>query len=113
VLATARIAAIMAAKRTAELIPLCHPLHLDHVAVDFEFLDDPPGLGITCATRCRAATGVEMEALTAASVAGLTVIDMLKAMDPWITVNDIRLLRKAGGRHGLRERPPEMTTPSR
>ncbi len=112
VLATARIAGIMAAKRTADLIPLCHPLRLDHVAVDFAYLDDPPGLRITAAVSCRGPTGVEMEALTAAAVAALTVIDMLKAADPWITVSDIRLLQKSGGRHGLREPPPEMMRPS-
>jgi cyclic pyranopterin phosphate synthase len=106
VLATARIAGILAAKRTAELIPLCHPLPLDHVAVDFELLDDLPGLRITASARCRGATGVEMEALSAVSVAALTVIDMLKSTDRWITVEDIGLLEKSGGRHGRMVRPP-------
>ena len=105
VLNTARIAGIMAAKRTSELIPLCHPLPLDHVAVDFEWLDDLPGVRVVATARCRGATGVEMEALTAVSVAALTVIDMLKAIDRWITVEDLGLVEKSGGRHGPLVRP--------
>lgn len=105
VLNTARIGGIMAAKRTAELIPLCHPVALDHVAIDFELLDDLPGLRVMSTARCRGVTGVEMEALTAASVAALTVIDMLKSIDRWITVEDLRLVEKSGGRHGPLLRP--------
>jgi cyclic pyranopterin phosphate synthase len=107
VLDTARIAGIMAAKRTAELIPLCHSLPIDHAAIDFDLLDDLPGLHITAAVRCRGATGVEMEALTAVSVAALTVIDMLKAIDRWITVDHLGLLEKDGGRHGRLVRPEQ------
>ncbi len=105
VLDTARIAGIMAAKRTAELIPLCHPLPLDHAAVDFALLDDPPGLRIIATVRCHGVTGVEMEALTAVSIAALTVIDMLKSIDRWITVDGIGLMEKDGGRHGRLVRP--------
>jgi cyclic pyranopterin monophosphate synthase len=105
VLDTARVAGIMAAKRTAELIPLCHPLPLDHAAVDFELLSDPPGLRIVATARCHGVTGVEMEALTAVSIAALTVIDMLKSIDRWITVDGIGLMEKDGGRHGRLVRP--------
>ena len=107
VLNTARVAGIMAAKKTAELIPLCHPLPLDHVAIDFEWLDELPGMGVVATARCRGVTGVEMEALTAVSVAALTVIDMVKAIDRWITVEDLGLLEKSGGRHGLQVRPQQ------
>ncbi|MEO8897894.1 MAG: cyclic pyranopterin monophosphate synthase MoaC [Candidatus Dormibacter sp.] len=107
VLTTARLAGIMAAKRTAELIPLCHPIPLDHVSIDIELDDSLPGVWITATTRCRAATGVEMEALTAASVAALTVIDMLKSVDRWMTVENLRLREKSGGRHGQLTRPVE------
>ncbi len=107
VLTTARLAGIMAAKRTAELIPLCHPIPLDHVAIDIELDDSLPGVRITATTRCRAATGVEMEALTAASVAALTVIDMLKSVDRWMTVENLQLREKSGGRHGRLTRPIE------
>ncbi len=113
VLDTARIAGIMAAKRTPELIPLCHSLTLDHAAVDFELLDDLPGLQITATVRCRGATGVEMEALTAVSVAALTVIDMLKSIDRWMVVEELGLVEKEGGRHGHLVRPqPAVTKPS-
>ena len=105
VLATARIAGIMAAKRTAELIPLCHTLPLDHVDLDLVIDDAIPGVCITATARCRGSTGVEMEALTAASVAALTVIDMLKAVDRWMTVDGVQLLVKTGGRHGTLTRP--------
>jgi cyclic pyranopterin phosphate synthase len=107
VITTARLAGIMAAKRTSELIPLCHPISLDHVSVDLNLDEALPGLRITATARCRAATGVEMEALTAASVAALTVIDMLKAVDRWMTVEGLRLLQKSGGRHGQLIRPAE------
>lgn len=105
VLATARLAGIMAAKRTSDLIPLCHPLALTHVGVDAVTDDSLPGVRITASVRCRGRTGVEMEALTAASVAALTVVDMLKAADRWVTVEGVRLLRKHGGRSGTLERP--------
>jgi cyclic pyranopterin phosphate synthase len=106
VLAVARLAGIMAAKRTPELIPLCHPLPLTHVDVAASVEDAPPGVRITASARCVASTGVEMEALTAAAVAALTVIDMLKSADPWMTVDSLRLLSKSGGRSGVVRRPP-------
>ena len=100
VLATARIAGIMAAKRTHELIPLCHPLALNQVTVDFEELDDTSGLRVTSQVRVGGKTGVEMEALTAVSVACLTLYDMLKAADREMEIGGIRLLTKSGGRSG-------------
>lgn len=96
VLAVARIAGIMAAKRTAELIPLCHPLPLNRVALDLTVEEDGVVATATCATDAK--TGVEMEALTAVSLALLTVYDMAKAIDKTMTINDIRLLTKRGGR---------------
>ena len=105
VLNTARVAGIMAAKRTSELIPLCHPVALDNVAIDFELLDELPGLRVVATARSRGVTGVEMEALTAASVAALTVIDMLKSIDRWISVEELRLMEKSGGRGGVLARP--------
>lgn len=98
VLATARIAGIMAAKKTSELIPLCHPLALSKVAVDFTFEDD--GIRVTALARLSGQTGVEMEALTAATVALLTVYDMAKALDKAMAISDVRLLSKSGGKSG-------------
>ncbi len=105
VLGTARVAGIMAAKRTAELIPLCHPLLLTHVAVDFTFDEEASAVDITATVRCRGQTGVEMEALTAVSVAALTIYDMAKAVERGMVISDIRLLEKRGGKSGqwLRE----------
>ena len=100
VLATARLAGIMAAKRTAELIPLCHPLALTSVELDLACVPELSAVEITATCRLRGRTGVEMEALTAASVAALTIYDMCKAVDRGMTVTDIRLLRKSGGRSG-------------
>jgi cyclic pyranopterin phosphate synthase len=100
VLATARIAGIMAAKRTSELIPLCHPLMLTHVAVDLRPAEDQSVLLIEATVRTHGQTGVEMEALTAASVAALTVYDMCKAVDRSMRINDLRLAQKTGGRSG-------------
>jgi cyclic pyranopterin phosphate synthase len=91
-LATAQVAGIMAAKRTAELIPLCHPLPLSHVAVELEVGDDRVSVEVTAETTAQ--TGVEMEALTAAAVAALTVYDMAKAVDEELTVSEIRLVEK-------------------
>ena len=100
VLAVARVAGIMAAKRTPELIPLCHTLLLSKVAVDFA-LDDAAGrVVITATVRCNGQTGVEMEALTAVSVAALTIYDMAKALDKAMVIGDIRLLQKQGGKSG-------------
>ena len=98
VLATARIAGIMAAKKTSELIPLCHPLMLSKVAVDFEF--EAHGLRVTALARLSGQTGVEMEALTAASVALLTIYDMAKALDKGMVIGGLRLLEKRGGKSG-------------
>ena len=98
VLATARIAGIMAAKKTSELIPLCHPLMLSKVAVDFDFEAD--GLRVTAMARLSGQTGVEMEALTATSIALLTIYDMAKALDKGMVIGGIRLLEKRGGKSG-------------
>ena len=95
---TARLAGIMAAKRTPELIPLCHVLPLDHVSVVFEARDDC--IRIVSTVAARGSTGVEMEALTAAAVAGLTLYDMLKALSRSMVLSQVRLLAKSGGRHG-------------
>lgn len=100
VLATARIAGIMAAKKTSELIPLCHPLALAKADVDFEWLDGRTALRITAFAKTRGATGVEMEALTAATVAALTVYDMVKALDKATSIESVRLLAKSGGKSG-------------
>jgi indole-3-glycerol phosphate synthase len=109
VLATARLAGIMAAKRTAELIPLCHPLALTSVAVDLECLLDRSAVEITATCRLKGRTGVEMEALTAASVAALTIYDMCKAIDRGMMVTDLRLLKKSGGKSGDYEAPRDVT----
>ncbi|HBG99048.1 MAG TPA: cyclic pyranopterin monophosphate synthase MoaC [Rhodobacteraceae bacterium] len=100
VLGVARLAGIMAAKRTAELIPLCHPLPLSKVAIDLE--PDPalPGIRIRATVRTAGRTGVEMEALTAVSLAALTIYDMLKAADRAMTIDGIRLRLKEGGKSG-------------
>lgn len=100
VLATARIAGIMAAKRTHELIPLCHPLPLTQVTIDLEPSRDPPGLRVEATAKVDAKTGVEMEALTAVAVACLTVYDMCKAADRAMSFSGIHLLEKTGGRSG-------------
>ena len=100
VLGTARIAGIMAAKRTHELIPLCHPLLLDKVAVEIEPDEALPGLRVTALARVTGKTGVEMEALTAVSVACLTIYDMAKAVDRGMIVAGIRLIEKTGGKSG-------------
>jgi len=97
-LETARLAGVMAAKRTAELIPLCHPLPLTHVDVRAEARDD--GVYLESEVSTRAQTGVEMEALTAVSVAALTVYDMCKALDKSMTIADVRLELKTGGKSG-------------
>ncbi len=98
VLATARIAGIMAAKKTSELIPLCHPLALSKVAVDFDYEDG--GIRVTALARLSGQTGVEMEAMTAASVALLTLYDMAKALDKAMVISGVRLLSKSGGKSG-------------
>ncbi|HET9149387.1 MAG TPA: cyclic pyranopterin monophosphate synthase MoaC [Alphaproteobacteria bacterium] len=101
VLSVARIAGIMGAKKTPELIPLCHPLSLSSVVVDLELTDGkPPAVEITATCKLKGQTGVEMEALTAVSVAALTVYDMCKAVDRGMRIEDIRLVHKAGGKSG-------------
>ncbi len=100
VLATARIAGIMAAKKTHELIPLCHPLLLTKVTVDIVADEMLPGLRVTALARVSGQTGVEMEALTAASVACLTIYDMAKAVDRGMVIGGVRLLEKSGGKSG-------------
>jgi len=100
VIGTARIAGIMAAKRTSDLIPLCHPIGLSKVTVDIEPDPSLPGLRIRATTKVADRTGVEMEALTAVSVACLTVYDMAKAVDRGMEITGIRLLEKQGGRSG-------------
>ena len=101
VIATARLAGIMAAKRTHELIPLCHPLALSAVVVDIEAEPELPGMRIETTARLSGRTGVEMEALTAAAVAALTIYDMCKAVDRGMVIESVRLLEKSGGRSGL------------
>jgi len=100
VLATAQLAGLMAAKRTADLIPLCHPLPLTHIEVNCELKDDLPGVAITATVRTTGKTGVEMEALTAVSVAALTVYDMAKAAEKTMQITNVRLLEKHGGMSG-------------
>ena len=105
VLGTARIAGIMAAKRTHELIPLCHPLLVSKVQVDLEPDDALPGVHVRATVRVGGQTGVEMEALTAVSVACLTVYDMVKAVDRFMTIEGIGLVQKTGGKSGDWHRP--------
>jgi cyclic pyranopterin phosphate synthase len=102
VIATAELAGIMAAKRTAELIPLCHPLPLTKVAVEIEIDDRLPGFRVAAEVRTNAVTGVEMEALTAVSVACLTLFDMLKAIDPAMVIGGVEVTSKSGGKSGDR-----------
>ena len=106
VIATARIAGIQAAKRTSDLIPMCHPLPL--TLVDLDCVADPglPGIRIESRVRCEARTGAEMEALTAVAIAALTVVDMAKSADRWMTIEGIELLEKRGGKSGDLRRAP-------
>ena len=111
VLGIARIAAIMAAKKTAEIIPLCHPLPLSHIAVDFTLHPAPkpekPHINIVATIKTTHQTGVEMEALTAVSIAALTIYDMLKAADKAMTIGGIRLLEKRGGKSDFSAETPK------
>ncbi len=100
VLGVARLAGIMAAKKTPDLIPLCHPLALESVDVAFELDDASHAIDIRSTVALTGKTGVEMEALTAASVAALTIYDMLKAVDKSMVISDVRLLKKSGGKSG-------------
>ncbi len=100
VLSSARIAGIMAAKRTPDLIPLCHPLPLTKIAIDFQIDEAESRVIITSTVRCRGRTGVEMEALTAVGVAALTIYDMAKALEKTMSIGNVQLLQKSGGRSG-------------
>ena len=111
VLATARLAGIMAAKRTADLIPLCHPLPLETVRLDFDVRED--AITISSTTAATARTGVEMEALTAVAVAALTIYDMIKAMDRTAVIEHIRLEEKSGGKSGHFVRSAQRDNPPR
>jgi cyclic pyranopterin phosphate synthase len=108
VLEVARLAGIMAAKQTAGLIPLCHPLALDAVSVSFDFPDETT-VAIEATVSAAGRTGVEMEALTAVAVAALTVYDMCKAVDRWMSIDQVRLEEKTGGRSGHLVREPDRT----
>jgi cyclic pyranopterin phosphate synthase len=101
VIGTARLAGIMAAKKTSDLIPLCHPLMLSKVSVDIAEDDDLPGLRVTATAKLTGKTGVEMEALTAVSVACLTIYDMAKAADRGMEIGGLRLIEKSGGKSGI------------
>ncbi|HET9146449.1 MAG TPA: cyclic pyranopterin monophosphate synthase MoaC [Acetobacteraceae bacterium] len=103
VIATARIAGIMAAKRTADLIPLCHPLPISAVTIDLAPDAGLPGILIRATVRTTGVTGVEMEALTAASIAALTIYDMLKAADRAMRIHSLRVVHKSGGKSGTFE----------
>lgn len=100
VLGIARIAGIMASKRTSELIPLCHPISLTHVTVDFEIFENDSSISCTAKTQTIGQTGVEMEALTAVQIALLTIYDMCKAVDRGMVISDIHLTKKSGGKSG-------------
>ena len=104
VLGVARIAGIMAAKRTAELIPLCHPLSLSHLSMDFSILEEECAIQARCTAKLSGKTGVEMEALTGVSVALLTIYDMCKAIDRGMKLSDIHLIYKDGGKSGVFQR---------
>lgn len=103
VLGVARLAGIMAAKKTSDLIPLCHPLALNRVSLDFSLNEAEASVGVTSEVAVSGKTGVEMEALTAASVAALTIYDMCKAADKGMEIQDLRLLHKSGGKSGTYE----------
>ncbi len=107
VLGVAQVAAIMAAKRAHELIPMCHPLLLTAINCAFDFGADGRSIAITARVETRGQTGVEMEALTAVSAAALTIYDMVKAVDRALTIEDVRLLYKSGGKSGTFERVEE------
>jgi cyclic pyranopterin monophosphate synthase len=107
VLAVAQVAGILAAKRTCELVPMCHPVAITAADISFSFSDDPCGVRIRALTRCKGETGVEMEALTACSVAALTVYDMCKAVQRDMEITSVRLLSKSGGKSGEFKRETE------
>lgn len=100
VLGVARVAGIMAVKRTSDLIPMCHPLQITKCKVDFELIEEECSVKVSCTTKVNGQTGVEMEALTGASVSLLTIYDMCKAMDKAMVISDIKLMEKQGGKSG-------------
>ena len=100
VLTTAQIGGIMGAKRTSDIIPMCHPIFISGIDIDFEMDEEACAVNITATAKCTGVTGVEMEALTAVSVAALTVYDMCKAVQKDMVISDIRLLKKTGGKSG-------------
>ena len=100
VFSVARVAGIMAAKKTAELIPMCHPLAITSVEIDLQPQEKPAAVQIEATVRVQGKTGVEMEAMTAVSVAGLTIYDMCKAVDREMSIGEIRLVKKSGGKSG-------------
>ena len=110
-LAVVRLAGVMAAKRTPDLVPLCHPLRLTQVDVNAVLDASLPGIRISSLVRCVERTGAEMEALTACAVAALTAIDMVKAIDPWVSVSGLEVTAKSGGKSGPRSRPPAQANP--
>ncbi len=109
VIATARLAGIMAAKQTAALIPLCHPLPIQSITIDLIADPDLPGYRIQANVKTKAETGVEMEALTAVSIAALTLYDMAKALEKSMTIGDIQLIQKTGGKSGDYQRLPQSS----
>lgn len=109
VIATARIAGIQGAKRTSELIPMCHPLTLTVIEIDCVPDERLPGIRIESLVRCDGKTGAEMEALTAVTVAALTVIDMAKSADRWMSIEEVSLVEKRGGKSGVQRRPKSPT----
>jgi cyclic pyranopterin phosphate synthase len=114
VLETARIAGIMAAKKTSELVPMCHPLNITHAGVDFFFKPDTHSIRIQATVSLTGRTGVEMEALTAVSIAGLTIYDMCKSYDKGMVISTVRLISKSGGKSGTwqaEEIPDTQTSP--
>jgi cyclic pyranopterin phosphate synthase len=111
VLAAARVAGILASKRTAELVPLCHPVRTTHAAIDFEADVERGELRVRATVEAIDRTGVEMEAMVAASIASLTVYDMVKSADRWATIDAVRLDAKSGGKSGDVKRPPERGGP--
>jgi cyclic pyranopterin phosphate synthase len=100
VLAVAQVAGIMGAKQTSSLIPMCHPLGLTSVDINFTFDDENPGIIVKSCAKTSGKTGVEMEAITAVSIALLTIYDMCKAVDRWMEMTEIKLLEKSGGKSG-------------
>jgi len=112
VLATARVAGILAAKRTPELVPLCHPVATTHASVDFDLDIEQGELRIEATVDAWDRTGVEMEAMVAASVAALTVYDMIKGGDRWARIEAVQLETKTGGKSGTVSRPPDRSAPA-